>query len=58
VLTIGIDFVAGSRFPAPGVEGAIARLVNESWHRVHAICSRYVDLAVAAPVGGDRGGDR
>lgn len=118
VLTIGIDFVAGSRFPAPGVEGAhpvhdtqtkrlrhlnffqhecflevrtprlklpdgrvvqiepdwfgklsgftllfealvlamaqqmtfsaVARLVNESWHRVHAICSRYVDLAVAA----------
>ena len=27
---------------------AVARLVNESWHRVHAICSRYVDLAVAA----------
>jgi hypothetical protein len=26
---------------------AVARLVNESWHRVHAICSRYVDLAVA-----------
>src|SRR5215472_2878161 len=118
MLTIGIDFVAGSRFPAPGVEGAhpvhdtqtkrlrhlnffqhecylevrtprvkladgrvvqvepdwfgklsgftllfealvlamaqqmtfaaVARLVNESWHRVHAICSRYVDLAVAA----------
>jgi len=24
---------------------AVARLVNESWHRVHAICSRYVDLA-------------
>jgi transposase len=118
VLTIGIDFVAGSRFPAPEVEGAhpvhdtqikrlrhlnffqhecylevrtprlklpdgrvvqiepdwfgklsgftllfealvlamaqqmtfaaVARLVNESWHRVHAICSRYVDLAVAA----------
>src|ERR1700758_461211 len=117
VLTIGIDFVAGSRFAAPGVEGvhpvhdtqtkrlrhlnffqhecylevrtprvklpdgrvvqiepdwfgklsgftllfealvlamaqqmtfaAVARLVNESWHRVHAICSRYVDLAVA-----------
>jgi transposase len=117
VLMIGIDFVAGSRFPAPGVEGvhpihdtqtkrlrhlnffqhecylevrtprvklpdgrvvqiepdwfgklsgftllfealvlvmaqqmtfaAVARLVNESWHRVHAICSRYVDLAVA-----------
>jgi len=118
MLTIGIDFVAGSRFAAPGVEGAhpvhdtqtkrlrhlnffqhecflevrtprvklpdgrvvqiepdwfgklsgftllfealvlamaqqmtfsaVARLVNESWHRVHAICSRYVDLAVAA----------
>jgi transposase len=117
VLTIGIDFVAGSRFAAPGVEGlhpvhdtqtkrlrhlnffqhecylavrtprvklpdgrvaqiepdwfgklsgftllfealvlamaqqmpfaAVARLVNESWHRVHAVCSRYVDLAVA-----------
>jgi transposase len=117
-LTISIDFVAGSRFPAPRVEGAhpvhdtqtkrlrhlnffqhecylevriprvklpdgrvvqiepdwfgklagftllfealvlamaqqmtfaaVARLVNESWHRVHAICSRYVDLAVAA----------
>jgi hypothetical protein len=26
---------------------AVARLVNETWHRVHAICSRYVDLAVA-----------
>jgi transposase len=26
---------------------AVARLVNESWHRVHAICSRYVNLAVA-----------
>jgi hypothetical protein len=26
---------------------AVARLVNESWHRVHAICSRYIDLAVA-----------
>jgi transposase len=26
---------------------AVARLVGESWHRVHAICSRYVDLAVA-----------
>lgn len=25
---------------------AVARLVGESWHRVHAICSRYVDLAV------------
>src|SRR6516165_3190655 len=117
VLTIGIDFVAGSRFAAPGVAGvhrvhdtqtkrlrhlnffqrecylevrtprvklpdgrvvriepdwfgklsgftllfealvlalaqqmpfaAVARLVKESWHRVHAICSRYVDLAVA-----------
>ena len=117
MLTIGIDFVAGSRFAAPVVEGvhpvhdtqtkrlrhlnffqhecylavrtprvklpdgrvvqiepdwfgklsgftllfealvlalaqqmtfaAVARLVHESWHRVHAICSRYVDLAVA-----------
>jgi transposase len=117
VLTIGIDFVTGSRFAAPGVEGqhpvhdtqvkqlrhlnffqhecylevrtprvklpdrrvvqiepdwfgklsgftllfealvlamaqqmtfaAVARLVNASWHRVHAICSRYVGLAVA-----------
>jgi transposase len=27
---------------------AVARLVGESWHRVHAICERYVDLAVAA----------
>jgi transposase len=26
---------------------AVARLVNESWHHVHAICSCYVDLAVA-----------
>lgn len=26
---------------------ACARLVNESWHRVAAICSRYVDLALA-----------
>lgn len=26
---------------------AVARMVGESWHRVHAICSRYVDLAVA-----------
>ena len=25
---------------------AVARLVNESWHRAHAICSRYVDPAV------------
>src|SRR5215471_13302279 len=118
ILTIGIDFVPGSRFAASGVEGlhpvhytqtkrlrhlnffqhecylevrtprvklpdgrvvqiepdwfgklsgftllfealvlamaqqmtfaAVAKLVNESWHRVHAICSRYVDLAVAA----------
>jgi transposase len=116
-LTIAIDFVAGSRFPVPGVEGvhpahdtvtkqyrhlnffqhecylevrmprvrlpdgsvrlvepdwagrlagftllfealiltlcremtfaAVARLVNLSWHRVHAICERYVDLALA-----------
>jgi len=27
---------------------AVARLVNLSWHRVAAICERYVDLAVAA----------
>jgi transposase len=27
---------------------AVANTVGESWHRVHAICSRYVDLAVAA----------
>jgi len=117
VLTIGIDFVAGSRFAVPDVAGlhpvhdtqtkrlrhlnffqhecflevrtprvklpdgrvaqiapdwfgklsgftllfealvlamaqqmtfaAVARLVNQSWHRVHAICSRYVDLALA-----------
>lgn len=116
-LTIGVDFVAGSRFPVPGVEGshpahdtvtkryrhlnffqhecylevrmprvrlpdggirliepdwagklagftllfealiitlcrempfaAVARLVNLSWHRVAAICERYVDLALA-----------
>lgn len=26
---------------------AVARLVGESWHRVRAICVRYVDLAVA-----------
>jgi hypothetical protein len=26
---------------------AVARLVNESWHRVHAVCPRYVDLVVA-----------
>jgi len=26
---------------------AVARTVGESWHRVHAICSRYVDLALA-----------
>jgi transposase len=26
---------------------AVAKLVGVSWHRVHAICSRYVDLAVA-----------
>ncbi len=116
-LTIKVDFVAGTRFPAAGVEGvhpvhdtqtkrlrhlnffqhecflevrtprvklpdgrvvlvepawfgklsgftllfealvlamaqqmpfaAVAKLVGESWHRVHAICSRYVDLALA-----------
>jgi transposase len=27
---------------------AVARTVGESWHRVHAICRRYVDLAVAS----------
>jgi transposase len=27
---------------------AVSRLVGISWHRVHAICSRYVDLAVDA----------
>lgn len=26
---------------------AVARTVGESWHRVYAICERYVDLAVA-----------
>jgi transposase len=26
---------------------AVAKLVDLSWHRVHAICSRYVDLALA-----------
>ncbi len=26
---------------------AVARLVDVSWHRVHAICERYVDLALA-----------
>jgi hypothetical protein len=25
-----------------------ARIVNLSWHRVHAICSRYVKLALAS----------
>jgi transposase len=117
VLTISVDFVAGTRFPAPGVAGihpvhdtqikrlrhlnffqhecflevrtprvklpaggvvqvepdwfgklagftllfealvlamaqqmtfaAVAKLVGASWHRVHAICSRYVGLALA-----------
>jgi transposase len=27
---------------------AVARAVNLSWHRVHATCSRYVELALAA----------
>jgi transposase len=27
---------------------AVARIVGETWHRVHAICRRYVDLALAA----------
>jgi len=26
---------------------AVARIVGESWHRVHAICKRYVELALA-----------
>ncbi|MEX3605676.1 MAG: helix-turn-helix domain-containing protein [Burkholderia sp.] len=26
---------------------AVARTVGESWHRVHAICKRYVELALA-----------
>jgi transposase len=117
LLTIGIDFVAGTRFPHPDAEGlhpvhdtqikrlrhlnffqhecilevrvprvrlpngkvrvvdpkwagqldgftllfeamvlmlcrhmpfaVVARMVNLSWHRVHAICTRYVDIAVA-----------
>jgi transposase len=116
-LTISVDFIAGTRFPASGVEGlhpvhdtqikrlrhlnffqhecfmevrtprvktpdgkvaqyepdwfgklagftllfealvlamaqqmtfaAVAELTGVSWHRVHAICSRYVDLALA-----------
>ncbi len=40
---------------------AVAKLVGCSWHRVHAICSRYgVDLALAEAdlLGGDRSGDR
>jgi transposase len=118
VLTIKVDFVAGTRFPAPGVPGqhpvhdtqtkrlrhlnffqhecflevrtprvklpdgrvvlvepgwvgklsgftllfealvlamaqqmtfaAVAELTHLSWHRVHAICSRYVDMALEA----------
>jgi hypothetical protein len=28
---------------------AVARTIGESWHRVHAICRRYVDLALAGP---------
>jgi len=27
---------------------AVARAVNLTWHRVHAICTRYVELALAA----------
>jgi transposase len=27
---------------------AVARVVGESWHRVNAVCKRYVDLAIAA----------
>ena len=38
-LASGVSFNCGTT--------AVAKLVNESWHRVHAICSRYVDLAVA-----------
>jgi transposase len=26
---------------------AVARTIGESWHRVHAICRRYVDFALA-----------
>jgi transposase len=26
---------------------AVARIVDESWHRVHAICARYVELTLA-----------
>src|SRR5258705_12247297 len=26
----------------------VARIVNLSWHRVHAICLRYVELALAS----------
>jgi len=26
---------------------AVARTIGESWHRVHAVCRRYVDLALA-----------
>jgi transposase len=29
---------------------AVTRLVGESWHRVHAICSRYVDLTTAVAI--------
>ena len=27
---------------------AVARTIGESWHRVNAVCRRYVDLAIAA----------
>ena len=27
---------------------AVARIVGESWHRVYAICAKYVELAVDA----------
>jgi transposase len=27
---------------------AVTRIVNLSWHRVHASCSRYVELALAS----------
>jgi transposase len=26
---------------------AVARIIGESWHKVHAVCCRYVDLALA-----------
>jgi transposase len=32
---------------------AVARIVNLSWHRVHAICSRYVELALGSVDGSE-----